>query len=81
MKEVCEEFLGDIEGFQKIADSFIAIFDAVSKVNSNIFETLSKTPHYVLPTHLPLSFNAYVSLDKVKTDLGLSRRVRAPAGP
>eukprot|EP00088_Acartia_fossae_P059086 TRINITY_DN69775_c0_g1_i1.p1 TRINITY_DN69775_c0_g1~~TRINITY_DN69775_c0_g1_i1.p1 ORF type:complete len:146 (+),score=36.81 TRINITY_DN69775_c0_g1_i1:31-438(+) len=31
LKEVCEEFLGDIEGFQKIADSFIAIFDAVSK--------------------------------------------------
>ena len=31
MREVCQDFLGDIGDFQKIADSFIVIFDAVSK--------------------------------------------------
>jgi intraflagellar transport protein 20 len=31
LKEVCQDFLGDIGDFQKIADSFIVIFDAVSK--------------------------------------------------
>ena len=32
MKEVCVEFLGDIHDFQRIADSFISIFDTVSQV-------------------------------------------------
>ena len=31
LREVCQDFLGDIGDFQKIADSFIVIFDAVSK--------------------------------------------------
>ena len=31
LKEVCQDFLGDIGQFQKIADSFIVIFDTVSK--------------------------------------------------
>ena len=47
MKEVCEEFLGDIEGFQKIADSFIAIFDAVSKVIIGLFDRQLKCYTYI----------------------------------
>lgn len=31
LKDVCQDFLGDIGDFQKIADSFIVIFDTVSK--------------------------------------------------
>ncbi|XP_023329155.1 intraflagellar transport protein 20 homolog [Eurytemora carolleeae] len=31
LKDCCQEFLGDIEDFQKIADSFISIFDTVSQ--------------------------------------------------
>ena len=31
LREVCQDFQGDIGDFQKIADSFIVIFDAVSK--------------------------------------------------
>ena len=33
MRETCNDFLGDTQDFQKIADSFIKIFDSVSKVS------------------------------------------------
>ena len=37
LRNVCDEFLKDISSFQTIADSFISIFDHVSKVTMQAY--------------------------------------------
>ena len=67
MREVCQDFLGDIGDFQKIADSFIVIFDAVSKeVETEKMKVRLKKSDYSFARDI---FNQEVFLMTLKRDL------------